>query len=179
MLARRLEEAARPLARQASQLALGTAFDSWPTRRTAINPREKNNNQLFVRRTLTQSSPASAGFPCEMMAEPRESRQAPTGRPYRACPVQRLVRAPYEKLRTAKEAKPRSCHLARATPGRLRRRVAYDPMNQSRSSWPTLARWARGESAWRDTLRAARDPRCRSGGGPARPASGETGSLSA
>jgi hypothetical protein len=67
MLARRLEEAARPLARQASQLALGTAFDSWPTRRTAINPREKNNNQLFVRRTLTQSSPASARSPGAMM----------------------------------------------------------------------------------------------------------------
>jgi hypothetical protein len=91
MLARRLEEAARPLARQASQLALGTAFDSWPTRRTAINPREKNNNQLFVRRTLTRCSPASAGHPAEKMLDRRRACQPITWQPSRACPVQLLV----------------------------------------------------------------------------------------
>jgi hypothetical protein len=48
MLARNLGESTRPLAPPDRQLVLGTTFDSWLTRRTAIDQRDENNQSALL-----------------------------------------------------------------------------------------------------------------------------------
>jgi len=101
------------------------------------------------RSNLTQSSPASAGSLGEKIFNPRQSRQPLTWQSVRACPVQRLVRAPFEK--TANSVGDQTSFLPpRSTHTRpLARARCEEPDDRSRSSWLTrragLVARARGE----------------------------------
>jgi hypothetical protein len=111
----------------------------------------RTTNQFSRAFGITQSSPASAGLPGEMMLDPRRTRQPLTLTTPCACPVQRFVSTPYVHTGTATEAKHRPCHLAPATPGPGAGAWRTTGMARSQSSWPALARPARGAGAWRGT----------------------------
>ena len=89
-------------------------------------------NQFSRAGGITQCSPASAGSQRAMMADPSHTRQAHTGRPPRACPVQLLVIPRPDPLGTGRQAR------SATTFTRLyrRERLALNLTHQARTGWP-------------------------------------------